>query len=160
MRVKVVSWCEDLACLATVASSHPQAVYSIFTRCMMSHWSFLTRTVPDFQDLMLPLEESIHQVLIPVLTNHPPCSHIKRKILTLPARLGGLGIPDTCSTSQFSFESSLLLTKSLVDSIIAQDPSGHIDYTNLLSAKSNIRQSNRLQDIQLTQDLDNELDDH
>ena len=109
---------------------------------------------------MLTLEESIHQVLIPVLTNHPPCSHIERKILTLTARLGGLGIPNPCSTSKSSFESSLLLTKPLVESIIAEDPSGRIDYTNLQSAKSNIKQSNRLQGIQLAQDLDNELIDH
>ena len=110
---------------------------------------------------MLPLEESIHWVLIPALTNCPSCSHIKRKILTLPARLGGgLGIPNPCSTSLSFFEPSLLLTKSLVDSIIVQDPSGCIDYTNLQSAKSNIKQSNRLRDIQLAQDLDNELDDH
>ena len=122
----------------------------------MSRWSFLTRTVPDLQTL----EESTHRVLIPALTNRPPCSLIERKILTLPARLGGLGIPNPCSTSKSSFESSLLLTKPLVDSIIAQDPSGRIDYTNLQSAKSIIKQSNRLRDIQLAQDLDNELDDH
>ena len=37
VRTKVISWCEDLARLATVASCHPQAVYSVFTRSMMSH---------------------------------------------------------------------------------------------------------------------------
>ena len=71
-----------------------------------------------------------------------------------------MGILNPCSTSKSSFESSLLLTKPQVESIIAQDPSGRIDYTNLQSAKSIIKQSNRLRDIQLAQDLDNELDDH
>ena len=76
VRTKVISWCEDLAHLATIALSHPQAVYSIFTRCMMNRWSFLTRTVPDLQTL----EESTHRVSIPALTNRPPCSLIERKI--------------------------------------------------------------------------------
>ena len=48
------------------------------------------RTLPDIEDLLEPLERAISDVLIPSLTEHN-CSVTERKLLALPARMGGLG---------------------------------------------------------------------
>ena len=50
------------------------------------------RTIPDFQDLLIPLENEIHQTFIPALTGSPPCSKLECDLLGLPVRLGGMGL--------------------------------------------------------------------
>ena len=103
---KVQGWTKDIMNLAEVASSQPHAAYAAYVHGLSSRWSYLLRTVPDIDDLLQPLENAIHQHLIPVLTGRPPCSSIARDLLALPVRLGGLGIRDPSATSSESFQSS------------------------------------------------------
>ena len=83
----------------------------------MSKFSYLSRTVPDIDQLLLPL---IKSNLIPALTGRPPPNNIDRDLLALPARLGGLGIvnPTTLSTSEYP--ASVSITAPLSDLILNQ----------------------------------------
>jgi len=103
---KVQKMTKDIMNLAEVASSQPHAAYAAYVHGLSSHWSYLLRTVPDIDDLLQPLENAIHQHLIPALTGQPPCSSIVRDLLALPVRLGGLGLRDPSATSSDSFQSS------------------------------------------------------
>ncbi len=87
------AWVKEIETMADIANTQPHAMYSALVHGGLSRWSFIARTMPDIQDLMQPLEDVIHQRLLPAITGRPPCSKMEREISTLPSRLGGLGIP-------------------------------------------------------------------
>ena len=64
---KVTQWCEELLLLTKIAVTQPHADYSAFTHGFVSKFSYLSRTVPDINQLLLPLEEIIKSNLIPAL---------------------------------------------------------------------------------------------
>ena len=144
---KVRAWCDEVDLLADIAATQPHAVYSALVHGLFSRWQFITRTIPDISNLLSPLEDKLHQFLIPALTDRPSSSEVERDILALPAHLGGLGIPNPSTLSQSSFHSSVTLTAPLVRLIMAQDPCSSTTYEDINSiteAKKNIRTSNRL----------------
>ena len=140
---KVQGWTKDIMNLAEVASSQPHAAYAAYVHGLSSRWSYLLRTVPDIDDLLQPLENAIHQHLIPVLTGRPPCSSIARDLLALPVRLGGLGIRDPSTTSSESFQSSKSITAPLVTLILSQDTNESIDPDTSSIIKKEVKKRNR-----------------
>ena len=100
MNDKVQGWTKDIKNLAEVASSQPHVAYAAYLHGLSSCWSYMLRTVPDTDNLLQPLESAIHQYLIPALTGQPPGSSIKRDLLALPVRLGGLGLCDPSAISK------------------------------------------------------------
>ena len=81
---KVNAWVKEIETMADIGNTQPHAVYSELVHGGLSRWSFIARTMPDIQDLMQPLEDVIHQRLLPAITGRPPCSKIEREISTLP----------------------------------------------------------------------------
>ena len=53
----------------------------------LSLMAFL-RSIPDVEDLLLPLKTAIRQLLISAFTGRVPCSDMEREFLGLPVRLG------------------------------------------------------------------------
>ena len=154
---KVKSWIEEIQTLAEIASTQPHAVYSALVHGVSSQWLFITRTTTDIEHLLQPLEDAIHQILIPALTGRPPCSKVERDMLALPSRLGGLGIPNPSSNSQSSFHASVTLTTPHVNHITAQHLDGSVRPEDTLEARRKIRSANRLRDICQANELNNVL---
>ena len=90
VRGEVEKRIREVQLLAHIAAAHPHYAYSAF-HSMASRWSFLTRTIPDIQDLLLPLEQEVRHKLLPGLTSRQGITGTERRILALPVRLGGLG---------------------------------------------------------------------
>ncbi len=61
------------------------------------------------------LEDTIRSEFLPFITGHPPPNDSMRKLLALPARLGGLGIPDASSRSEDEFNASIKITTPLIN---------------------------------------------
>ena len=140
---KVQRWTKDIINLAKVAISQPHAAYAAYIHGLSSRWSYLMRTVPDIDDLLQPLENAIHQHLIPALTGRPPCSSMVRDLLALPVRLGGLGIRDPSATSSESFHSSKQITAPLVALIISQESNQLADLDITSTIKKEVKKINR-----------------
>ena len=68
------------------------------------------------------LEDILRTEFIPNLTGRPPPNDVERKLLALPARLGGFGISDHSLNSDDAFKASLLVTAPLRKLIQAQNP--------------------------------------
>ena len=131
---KVETWFEEIQVLANIASTLPHAVYSAFVHGVTGQWSFVSKTIlPDIQGLLQPLEDAIHQLLIPALTGRSPCSKTERDIFSLPSRLGGLGILNPSANSQSTFYASVTLTTPLVNLITAQNLNGSVPLNLILS---------------------------
>ena len=77
---KVKGLFSDVAHLAKVAHSQPHATYSAFTKGLASCWVYVSRTVPDIDILMQPLEDVIRCVL----TGRTPPNKFECDLFTLP----------------------------------------------------------------------------
>ena len=89
---KTGQWCDMLSTLSDFAITQPQAAYATLTHGLSNCWSFLCRTHPRSHSFLQPLEDILNQKLIPTLTGRPSPGNHERNLLSLPARLGGLGI--------------------------------------------------------------------
>eukprot|EP00731_Ephydatia_muelleri_P007729 Em0004g67a len=109
--------------LFCIATTQPHAAYSAFTHGLVHKWSYLARTVPDITRLFQPFEDVIRTKFIPCLTGRAPPNDLERNLLSLPPRLGGLGIPNPTTTSDTEYTASRSVCKSLYNLILLHDSS-------------------------------------
>ena len=130
VRLKVSQWCSEIENLANIASSQPHAAFAAFIHGEQHKWSFLQRTVSGISDLFKPLEDCIREKLIPAITGRAVCSNLQRDLLSLPARIGGLGIIYP-TESDAPFHSSERIVSPLTEKIVH-----HVIHAPLLSEKT------------------------
>ena len=87
---------------------------------------------------MGPLENCIKYSFIPAITNGHICNDIERLTLTLPPRLGGLGIPNPVTSADQEYNNSLKVTSPLAEKIITQDQWNNVDGQKIKEIKSKI----------------------
>ena len=116
---KVDPWSSCVAKLSDIAKVHPHAAYSAFTHGLCNKWTYFLRTIPGISSLLKPLEIVISDSskFIPALTARL-VSDDQRALLALPIRLGGLGIADPQTISDFEFAASERVTYPLVGLIL------------------------------------------
>ena len=112
----MVTWTAEVTALAGVASTRPHAAYCAFTHSMIGRWMYVMRTIPDISPLFKPLEDAIYLKLLPSFTGHSCCSS-ERELLSLPCRLGGLGIVNPTIIADSQFGASIKITNPLKDLI-------------------------------------------
>ena len=104
-----------------IAKSEPQAAYSAFTAGFQHKMTYFIRTIPDLAETLKPLDDCINNNLIPAITEGHVLSDAERKLISLPVRYGGLGIPIYSEICSKEFEYSRKLTQSLTSRIVAQE---------------------------------------
>ena len=114
---KVKEWISEVTLLAEFATSQPQACYAACTFGLRHKWTYFMGTLPDIEDLLEPLERAISDVLIPSLTEHN-CSVAERKLLALPARMGGLGMTNPSESAESEYSASFKMRAPLVEKSI------------------------------------------
>ena len=140
---KVQEWTRQILKLSEVAIFQPHAAHAAYVHGLSYRWSYLIRTISDIEDLLQPLENTIHQHFIPALTGRPPCSSSERDLLSLPTRLGGLSIRDPSEAAAECFRSSERITAPLVALIITQDIDETVDSDTSVAIKNEIKKQNR-----------------
>ena len=81
----------------------------------MGKWTFLTRTTESAGNLLKPVERAICHMLIPSITGRDPPGDQERKMLSLPVRLGGLGIKNPTVSAGLEYKLSRRTTKPLTE---------------------------------------------
>ena len=71
------------------------------------------RTVPEISHHLLSLEETLRNRFIPAVTGEYICKVTERKLLSLPTRFGGLGIPIFSEQATVEYSNSRKLTAQL-----------------------------------------------
>ena len=97
---------EEILTLAKIAEMHPHAAYAAFSHVIMGKWQYIMRTIEDVGGLLHPIEEAIHEKLIPALTGRGLCSPEERKLLSLPTRYEGLNIINPVVAANIQFDAS------------------------------------------------------
>ena len=96
------------------------ATYAAFTHSSISEWQFLTRTILLNDDQLAPLEAAIRSHFIPILTEREAIGDHERELLSLPTRLGGLGITNSTTLSAMIMTSKDI-TEPLVKGILTDN---------------------------------------
>ena len=117
---KVGKWIQDVEQLAKIADDEPQLAYSAFTKALSMRWCFLQRTIPDTKTYFEPLEGTIRDKLIPAIIGRR-VTDLERKIISLPVRLGGMGIQNPTLTADTEFRNSSIITQNLTTLIENQE---------------------------------------
>ena len=87
--------------LADIAESELQAAYSVYISGIQHRWKFVQRTVPHISEAMVPLEQEIKQKLLPKILGRER-SDLERDVLSLPIRLGELGLVNPTKNATLS----------------------------------------------------------
>ena len=110
---KIDGWVSAVKKLAFIAATQPHAAFATFTQCLQGQWTFLSRTMLDAADLFQPLEESIRKDFIRALLKRD-VNDLERDMLSLPARMGGLGLFKPTEECRVSSASSIIISAPLV----------------------------------------------
>ena len=116
----VDSWIEQLDVLVDIAKSEPQAAYTSFTSGFRHKMTYFIRTIPDISENLKRLDEKVLKEFIPAITEGHQCSPNERSLLSLPVRMGGMGIPIFSEISDIEFNNSIKVTKQLTENINRQ----------------------------------------
>jgi hypothetical protein len=106
----VEKWVHQIKVLSDLAKLEPHAAYTAFTSCIRHRYTFYMRTIPNIESLLQPLEDAINSLLIPALTEGRHHTADERALLSLPPRLGGMGIINPTHICQQEFEFSMMAT--------------------------------------------------
>jgi len=116
----VDKWVQQIEMLSKIALYEPHAAYIAFTSCLRHRYSFYLRTIPSIGPILQPLENAIRTKLIPALTEGRDVSDDERRLLSLPPRLGGMGLIMPTEMADQEFEFSKRATVDLTNAIIDQ----------------------------------------
>ena len=155
------TWCQlrqEVERLSSIATSQPHAAYTAFTHGLVNKWTFLSRTIPDAEELFKPQEEMIRTRLIPSLTGQNSCNDDMRDLLALPTRLGGLGISNPSKQSSGHFHSSESITALLTNLVLQQSHSYPADAkAEQIRARNSTRNQRRNSEQRRARDLQEKL---
>ena len=85
---------------------------------------YAVRTIPETSADIKPLENAIRSTLVPAMLSRVASNNTERELLTLPTRLGGLGLPCQVSRmAQREFDISVSVTTPLTSLVLEQKSS-------------------------------------
>ena len=114
----VEKWVLEIETLSEIAKFDPHAAYTAFTSCIRHRYTFYLRTIPDIAELLKPLDDAISNLLIPALTEGRHVTKEERTLLSLPPRLGGMGIITPSEICEQEYAFSVAATAKLTSAII------------------------------------------
>ncbi len=140
---KVEEWVDQVHRLSTIA---PHAAYAAYTHGLTSRWPF-----GPYPTSITSWKKQYIRSSFP--TGQPTFNLKVREVLSLPVRLGGLGISIPSESASSEFSTSEKVTAPLVTLITDQEPRYNVDYEKLKEIKAKIRsdkaqnQTSRLTDL-------------
>ena len=113
---KVKTWTSEVGVLAEAAELYPQAAFAALSKSLQFQWSYMQRVVPNCEPCFEILRNASNDIFWPALFQGT-VSDSEKKLFSLLARLGGLGIRDPLSTAVSSFANSRKCTAHIDDAI-------------------------------------------
>jgi len=120
---KIDQWRSELIMLVEIAKIEPQAAYSCYVAGYKNKFTHYMRTIPGIGHLFGELDELIDTKLIPAFIHGRQVNKMERKLLSLPCKYGGLGIPICSELSDQEYANSREITQNLRKNIVDQEVS-------------------------------------
>ena len=147
--------------LSTIARTEPQAAYAAFTAGFKHKLTYFLRTIPNIADLVERVDNILDSKFIPAITENQTITERVRKLLSLPVRLGGLGLPIFSESCNIEFGNSRKISKYLINKIVAQDeryeinPKRERDIHNQIKKEKETRNNNMFHKVMSIQNFEN-----
>ena len=129
--------------LIAIAKTEPQAAYSAFTAGFRHIMTYYIRTIPNISTILKPLDDLVANEFIPAITGGHHCSEDERRLLSLPVRLGGLGLPIFSELCEREYNNSVKVTKQLAEKVQSQISSYDIDRERQKEIETQIRKERK-----------------
>ena len=149
----VDDWKQQLKILAKIAKTEPQAAYSAFVGGFKGKLTYFMRTIPELDEFLKPIKDTIRNELIPALTGGHICSDNERKLLSLPSRYGGLGIPIFTLCAQQEYVNSRKVTAALSKFIVDQSSTCIVNEPEMKKIKATIKHEREAQYKNLSDEI-------
>ena len=117
---KVASRTASVARLSAAAKPYPHAAYCALTHSLTSEWTYLQGVVSGCDEEYASLRDALQHVFTPALLGREILDR-EHALFPLPAKDGGLAIPDSVSTAATAFSVSLEATATLRHGISTGD---------------------------------------
>ena len=153
-------WSTQITSLSTLARTHPQAAYSAFVHGFAGKWQYVMWSIDSPSSLFQPLEDAIHQELIPALTGREPNSPEEKKLLALPVRHGGLNICNPVEMTETELMGSKSISAPLTEMITSQTNIRDFTKPQLQNAECVLHQQKRERNSIATQETKEQLPQH
>ena len=141
---KVATWVREMEKLSEVAVTQPQAAYTAFMHVFLHCWSYVARTIPWSPELFHPLDDVVSFRFLPAVTGRQAFGSVERELLSLPARLGGLGIVVPSIHLSSFYALSQKIAAPLIDKLLQQSPSCPLTiYDEMYQSKREVGASRR-----------------
>ena len=110
---------EEIRALAEMAITQPHAAYVVLTKALLGRWRYHLRCTPCPSTVLKSVDEFIDSTLLPALSGHAISVNCpQRELLSLQTRYGGLAIPSLDVLAPIEYETSVSVTKPLVQLIV------------------------------------------
>ena len=116
--------------LSEIAKFQPQAAYTAFVSGFRHRFAYHICTIPDIQTEMQQIDSLIDTKLLPALLENGSFSRHDRQLLSLPTRLGGIGIPIFAEFCAEENTNSMTVCQNLSNNIIFQNSASVPEHVN------------------------------
>ena len=127
-------------------------------RSLQMEWQYVQRVVSGIGPQFAPVEEAITSKLLPSLLDTDPdkCAFLpsNRKLLELPVKCAGMGIPNPCTSAESAFNTSTQVTSMLVTSLRRNES---LDVASYLASSRGARDLHRAAQKAVHQELSTSL---
>jgi hypothetical protein len=115
---KTTRWVTIIKRLAEMGDLQPQAAFVAFQKSLSAEWTYLKRVLPDTAEHFTGVEQAIAKELLPKIFGRINITSLERDVYALPARDGGVGVPDPSSeVTDDAFSTSRAASSHLIDSL-------------------------------------------
>ncbi len=118
---EIESWKADITGLSEIAANEPQLAYAAFVYGTSKRWNFVCRTTPEISEHLQHLEYHIKETFIPAIIGKMFVPDHIRDIISLPAKIGGLGILNCTKIANLEYQNSIDATEQLSEAIYNQN---------------------------------------
>ena len=132
---KVDGWAKGIRALSTVARSSPQCAFAGLQKSLQSEWMHLQRSLGGIGSAFAPVEEAISKHFLPALLGTDPNSPTPpdlRKLLSLPVKYAGIGIPFSTTSAECHHTTSTACTSLLTSSLLGHTTFSLRDHTSTM----------------------------
>jgi hypothetical protein len=138
VREKVASLVSLLEEVANVAHLYPQSAYAALTRSVQHHWTYLQRVTSTSPDLFEDLDTVMRTHVLPALFDcRIADDDIRWKVVGLPVKRAGIGLPLPTSTAEQNHNNSATMSSFLLQVMQGDKP------FNLWDHKSTVKDVRR-----------------
>ena len=118
VRPQADAWAHGVRILGKISKRHPQSEFYGLGISLQFEWQYLQRTVPIVGIMMVPIEETLRETLVPTLFGGVEVDTDFRKTLGHSVNRGGLGITDPLPSEESVYDTSNSASGELVGTIL------------------------------------------